>query len=157
MTTERSWRTTFCTAVQSGGVLGFKTPSWVLWEMEALKGDGTGCFAPNWLSLGPLHAVALWRYFFRPSPAVVLWHCSAWELSESQGGLFHKVLPVRHSIFLSRALLKTFSRWRASCEGKMLWLGTAVPSLGCSAVVGGCRQPLNQAQHCNTTLFKVEY
>lgn len=157
MTTERSWRTTFCTVVQSGGVLGFKTPSWVLWEMETLKGDGTGCFPPNWLSLGPLHALALWRYFFRPSPAVVLWHCSAWELSESQGGLSHKVLPVRHSIFLSRALLKTFSRWRASCEGKMLWLGTAVPSLGCSAVVGGCRQPLNQAQHCSTTLFKVEY
>lgn len=161
MTMERrSWRTTFCVncaAVQSGGVLGFKTSFWVLWEMETLKGDGIGCFAPTWLSLGSLHPVALWRYFVRQSPPVVLGHCSAWELSGSQGSLSHKVLLVRHSFFLSRPLLKTFSRWRPSCEGKMLWSGTAVPSLGCSAVVGGCRQPLNQAQHCNTALVKEQY
>lgn len=130
------------------------------WSQDILLGAlRAGSFKGRWhwmlctqlAVLGPPTAVALWRCFVRPSPPV------AWELSESQGGLSHKVLPVKHCFFLSRALLKTFSRWRTSCEGKMLWSGTAVPSLGCSAVVGGCRQPLNQAQHCNTTLFKLQY
>lgn len=160
MTMERrSWMATFClncAAVQSGGVLGFKTSFWVLID-GSFKGRWHWMLCTQLSGFGPPSCSSSVEVLFLGHPLQGPYGTAWRESSVRAKEVCLTESCWSNSFFLSRALLKTFSRWRASCEGRILWSDTAVPSLGCSAVVGGCRQHLNQAQRCNTTLFKVQY